>query len=138
MTKILCAIDTTEHSKSAIDFAGKMAKAFDAELTIMVVNQLVGGYSRGGPIGMALTESEVSGALEEAVAEAKKAGAAHIRALGADSRDVAGAITIYAEDNGFDQIVVGTGEKGAVSRMVLGSVSSDVVHRAHCPVTVAR
>jgi nucleotide-binding universal stress UspA family protein len=138
MTKILCAIDGTDQSKSAIDLAGKMAKAFDAELTIMVVNQLLGGYGRGGPPALAWTASEVKGTLDGAAAEAQKAGASKIRTLGADSRDVARAITVYAEDNGFDQIVVGTGGKGAVSRMMLGSVSNDVVHRAHCPVTVAR
>ena len=138
MTKILCAIDGTDHSKPAIDLAARMAKAFDAELTIMVVNQLLGGYSRGGPPTPAWTEPEVKGTLDGAAAEAQKAGASKIRTLGADSRDVARAITVYAEDNGFDQIVVGTGGKGSVSRMMIGSVSSDVVHRAHCPVTVAR
>jgi nucleotide-binding universal stress UspA family protein len=76
--------------------------------------------------------------LADATAAAQSAGASKIKAVGADSRDVARAITIYAEDNGFDQIVVGTGGKGAVSRMMLGSVSRDVVDRAHCPVTVAR
>ncbi|HYD15868.1 MAG TPA: universal stress protein [Hyphomicrobium sp.] len=138
MTKILCAIDDTDHSKSAIELAGNMAKAFDAELTILVVNQLVGGYGRGGGPTLLWTESEVQGTLAGAAAGAKKAGAAKIRTLGADSRDVARAITIFAEDNDFDQIVVGTGGKGAVSRMMLGSVSRDVVDRAHCPVTVAR
>jgi nucleotide-binding universal stress UspA family protein len=138
MTKILCAIDDTDHSKSAIELAGNMAKAMDAELTILVVNQLIGGHGRSGGSSLLLTESEVQGTLAGAAAEAQKAGAPKIRTVGADSRDVARAITIFAEDNDFDQIVVGTGGKGAVSRMMLGSVSRDVVDRAHCPVTVAR
>ena len=72
MTKILCAIDGTDHSKPAIDLAARMAKAFDAELTIMVVNQLLGGYSRGGPPTPAWTEPEVKGTLDGAAAEAQK------------------------------------------------------------------
>ena len=54
------------------------------------------------------------------------------------SRDAARSIVVYAEDNDIDHIVVGTGGKGAATRMMLGSVSSDVIARAHCPVTVAR
>jgi nucleotide-binding universal stress UspA family protein len=44
----------------------------------------------------------------------------------------------FAEDNGIDHIVVGTGGKSGVTRLMLGSVSHDVLARAHCPVTVAR
>jgi nucleotide-binding universal stress UspA family protein len=51
---------------------------------------------------------------------------------------VARAIVKYAEENDIDHNVVGTGGKGAVARLMLGSVSSDVIARAHCPVTVAR
>ncbi len=138
MTKILCAIDDTEHSKPAIDLAAKMANAMNAELTILLINQLLGGYSRGGPSTPLWTASEVDAVLAKAGAEAQAAGASKIKTVGADSRDVARAITTYAEDNGYDQIVVGTGGKGAVSRMMLGSVSRDVVYRAHCAVTVAR
>jgi nucleotide-binding universal stress UspA family protein len=61
-----------------------------------------------------------------------------LKTSGLKSRDVARAITMYAEEIGADLIVVGTGGKGSISRLVLGSVSRDVVFRAHCPVTVAR
>lgn len=138
MTKVLCAVDDTEHSLPAIDTAAKLARAFDAELTIVVVNQLVGGYGRGGAPTLVWTKAEVESALSKASAEAEKAGASKIKLLNVESRDLAQAITGYAEQNGFDHIVVGTGGKGAVSRMMLGSVSRDVVSRAHCSVTVAR
>ncbi|HEX2841673.1 universal stress protein [Hyphomicrobium sp.] len=138
MTKILCAIDDTEHSKPAIDLAAKLAQALDAELTILVVNQLIGGYGRAGGSTLVWTSAEVEKALSGAAAEAKKGGASKLKVVNAESRDVARAITTYAEDNHYDQIVVGTGGKGAMSRMMLGSVSGDVVQRAHCPVTVAR
>ena len=54
------------------------------------------------------------------------------------SREAAAAIVQYAEENGFDHIVLGTGDKRGVSRLVLGSVAADVAGRAHCSVTVAR
>ncbi len=138
MTKILCAFDGSDHSRPAVELAGKLAKALDRCLTILAVNQLVGGAARSGPSSLLWSAPEIQGTLAGATATAQSVGASKIKAVGADSRDVARAITIYAEDNGFDQIIVGTGGKGAVSRLMLGSVSRDVVDRAHCPVTVAR
>jgi nucleotide-binding universal stress UspA family protein len=138
MTKILCAVDDTETSLSAIDTAAKLAGAFDGDLTILIVNQLIGGYSRGGPPLPIWTADEIKSALSKAAAEAEKGGAPKAKLVAVESRDLSQAITGYAEQNGFDHIVVGTGGKGAVSRMMLGSVSRDVASRAHCPVTVAR
>jgi nucleotide-binding universal stress UspA family protein len=54
------------------------------------------------------------------------------------SREAAAAIVQYAEENGFGHIVVGTGDKHGISRLVLGSVAADVASRAHATVTIAR
>jgi nucleotide-binding universal stress UspA family protein len=138
MTKILCAVDDTEHSKPAAELAGKLSGALNADLTIIAVNQVIGGYNRSGPPASLWSDREAEGVLAAAAEEAKNAGASKIKIVCVESRDLPRAITIYAEDNGFDHIVVGNGGKGAVSRMMLGSVSLDVMSRAHCPVTVAR
>ncbi len=138
MTKILCAIDDTEHSIPAVDTAVRIAEAFKGELTILIVNQLVGGYGRGGPATLVWTESEVANALSKAAAEVEKMGAKNVKLVDVGGRDLVQAIIGYAEQNDIDHIVVGTGGKGAVSRLMLGSVSRDVVARAHCAVTVAR
>ena len=45
--KVLCAVDDTEHSKSAVALATELAKAMGAELTLLVVNVPVGGAGRG-------------------------------------------------------------------------------------------
>jgi nucleotide-binding universal stress UspA family protein len=54
------------------------------------------------------------------------------------AREAAGGIVQYAEANGFDHIVMGTGDKRGISRLILGSVAGEVAGRAHCTVTVAR
>lgn len=138
MTKILCAIDDTDHSLPAIDFSANLAKALSGELVLVAVNQLIGGYSRGGAPVLLWTKSEAEGVLSKAAAEAQKVGAANPKTVIIESRDPAQAIIFYAEENSVDHIVVGTGGKGAVQRLVLGSVSRDVVYRAHCPVTIVR
>jgi nucleotide-binding universal stress UspA family protein len=136
--KILCAVDDTENSKTAITLAAELANAMGAELTALAVNELVGGHGRGGIAAYLWEDADLKRVLDSATVAAKKAGVSEPKTASVKSRDVARAIVVFAEDNHFDHIVVGTGGKSGVSRLMLGSVSRDVVFRAHCPVTVAR
>jgi len=52
--------------------------------------------------------------------------------------DPADEIMAVAREIGADLIVLGCHERGTVERMLLGSVSSKVLHEARCPVLVAR
>jgi nucleotide-binding universal stress UspA family protein len=137
--KILCAVDGSEHAAHAIAFAAELAVATGAELTLLAVNELMSGYNhKGGVATHVWDESELKGILNNSAEAAQKAGVAAPKTAGATSRDAARAIVMFAEDEGMDHIVIGTGDKGGVKRLVLGSVSRDVVFRAHCPVTVVR
>jgi nucleotide-binding universal stress UspA family protein len=138
MKKILCPVDDCEPSKVAARLAGAMAAAAGADVTLLAVNELIGGYTRRDASARMWSPAQIRTLLDEATAEAKAAGADRIETALAESRDVARAISQYAEENGCDHIVIGSGGKRAVTRMVLGSVSADVVNRAPCPVTVAR
>jgi nucleotide-binding universal stress UspA family protein len=136
--KILCSIDDTDHSKAAVDLAAEMAQAFGAELTLVAVNELMGAVGRTGAASYLWEDEELKRILDRSAEQAKAAGMTELKTSGLKSRDVARAITMFAEEISADLIVVGTGGKGSISRLVLGSVSRDVVFRAHCPVTVAR
>lgn len=136
--KVLCAVDDTGHSESAIAQAAELAKATGADLTLLAVNLPAGGDGRGGIIEYTWEDSDEKRVLDNASAVASKAGISNPKTVSVRSRDAARSIVVYAEDNGIDHIVVGTGGKGNIARLVLGSVSSSVVARAHCPVTVAR
>ncbi len=136
ISKILCATDGTDHSAHAVEQAALMASKLGAKLTICVVNVARGGVR--GPLIYTLEDSEARRILDAAAASARKAGAAAAEELVLRSREAAAAIVQYAEENGYDHIVVGTGDKRGVSRLVLGSVAADVASRAHCSVTVAR
>jgi nucleotide-binding universal stress UspA family protein len=105
-------------------------------LSICAVNVAHGGVR--GPLVYKWEDHEVKTILDAAAGTARKAGAGKVEELALRSREAASAIVQYAEENGFDHIVVGTGDKRGVSRLVLGSVASDVASRAHCSVTVAR
>lgn len=134
--KILCAVDGSDHSKKAVVVASEMAKSSGAELTLMVVDQVFmdGRSAAVHKIGAEQTAK----LLQEAEALASAEGIAGAKTIGIAGRDVARSILNYAEDHHVDHIVVGTGEKTLATRLVIGSVSHDLITRAHCSVTVAR
>ncbi len=132
-TKIMCATDGTKNSEHAVAFAADLAKRLAANLTFLMVNPVL--LERGSRAFL-LTEEQVKKGLDAAAKLAASAGVADARCVATKARDVGGAIVLYAEENGVDHIVVGSGSKGAASRLLIGSVSNDVVNKAHCPVTV--
>lgn len=138
MKKILCPVDDCEPTKAASRLAGELAVRLGANLTLLAVNELIGGYTRRDASALLWSPSQIRALLDEATVEAKSTGAAKVQTAIVESRDVARAITQYAEEHGFDHIVIGSGGKSAIKRLVLGSVSADVVNRAPCAVTVAR
>jgi nucleotide-binding universal stress UspA family protein len=75
--------------------------------------------------------------LEAEVKRTEGAGAevarAHLRSGRADEE-----IVVLAEELGANLIVMGCRGRGAVRRVLMGSVSDSVVRHAHCPVLVAR
>lgn len=135
-SKILCATDGSEHSAQAVELAARMATESGAALSVCAVNIARGGVR--GPLICSWDDAEVKQILDGAASAARKAGAMQVDELALRSREAASAIVQYAEENGYDHIVIGTGDKRGVSRLVLGSVAADVAGRAHCSVTVAR
>lgn len=136
--KILCSVDGSEHALNAVRVAAGLAKATGAQLAIVAVNELVGGHGRGGISDYIWTEAEAAGILKIAANEARSSGVENPHVATVQSRDVARAIIVYAEDHGVDHIVIGSSGKGGFKRLMLGSVSREVTDRAHCPVTIAR
>lgn len=137
MKKILCAVDDSDHSQTAARFAGELAAVSGANLTLLAVNEMIGGYTRADASARLWNAAQLNRLLDKAAATARAAGAPHVTHT-IDSRDVARAIAQHAEDEEFDHIVIGAGGKSAIEHLMLGSVSSDVVTRAPCPVTIAR
>ncbi len=135
-SKILCAIDDTEHAENAVVYAAELAKKTGAELTVCTVNVLTGGL-RGPPIFLH-NDSDVKKMLDHAAEVARQHGVKNPAETELKGREISTSVVQYAEQNGFDQIVTGTGDKRGLSRLALGSVAADIVSRAHCTVTVAR
>ena len=134
--KILCPTDGSEHAMVGVRRATEIARQNGAGLTLCLVNVMLGGGR--GPLINELEDKDVARILDEAVAAATAAGMTSVERAELVSRDVAPAIITYADQNGFDHIVMGTGDKRGVKRLVLGSVAAQVAGQAHCTVTIAR
>jgi nucleotide-binding universal stress UspA family protein len=129
-------VDGSDHAATGLAHAADLAKLKGAHLTICVINLAIGG-ARGPTINM-WKDEEAQALLDKAEADAKSAGATDVGTAVLIAREAGPAIVTYAEEIGADQIVMGTGDKRGVTRLVLGSVAAEVAGKASCSVTVAR
>ncbi|MGV8986467.1 MAG: universal stress protein [Cypionkella sp.] len=134
--RILCPIDGTDHASHAVDVAADLAQKYGAELLLCVVNVAHGGGR--GPLIHHWTDAEAQRILDEATTIAKVKGVVPTGTAIVIDREAASGIVVYAEMNKVDHIVMGTGDRRGLSRLMLGSVAADVAGRAHCTVTIAR
>jgi nucleotide-binding universal stress UspA family protein len=139
--KILVPIDGSTQSDIALDYA--LEEFADEEITVFhVLDPIDAGYS--APVGMPggseewyeNAEQESQELFEEAQRKADEYGVTLDTAteMGRPSTT----IVEFADENDFDQIVMGSHGRSGVSRILLGSVAETVVRRATMPVTVAR
>jgi nucleotide-binding universal stress UspA family protein len=138
MPGIIVGIDGSTRSRQALEWAVNEAAVRHAPLTVLTVHQALANYW-GGPVlaGQDLTLRDREAAQEEADSVLEKFGeeerppSVTVRAvLGAPAEE----LLIAAED--ADLLVVGSRGAGGFKRLLLGSVSSQVAHHAHCPVVV--
>lgn len=134
--KIFCPTDGSDHATVGVILAAEVAKATGGHLTVCAVNIAHGGVR--GPTISHWKAEEVRKLLADSEAVAKSEGAADVGVTEIVAREAAPAIIAYAEQNGYTHIVMGTGDKRGLQRLVLGSVASEVATRAHCTVTIAR
>jgi len=141
--KLLCATDGSKASAKAVEFASNFANRLGIGITFLTVDPIASSDLADSPrsydsvIVSAISEQEQK-ELHAAKNAAREKGVKDMTAVSAHGRNIAATIIGYAEDNGFDHIVVGSTGKTGISRMLLGSIASDVVAKAHCPVTVVR
>ena len=139
--KILVPIDGSEQSDTALAYV--LDEFPDADITVLhVIDPIDSGYTT--PVGMpggseewyedARDQSEAL--FEDAQATADEYGATLDTAeeLGRPANTV----VEFAEDEDFDQIIMGSHGRSGVSRILLGSVAETVVRRSPVPVTVVR
>lgn len=142
---LLVATDGSHASEKAVAFAVELAKRHDSRLIICTVTsqklvRLQSAEPNPPDVDISLEDAGdriSTEALARAEAAAKAAGV-NYELDEIYGRNVAAAIAKEAVAVGADHIVIGSTGQTQLATCVLGSVAQNVVHYAHCPVTVVR
>jgi nucleotide-binding universal stress UspA family protein len=127
--KILVGIDGSGHSYDTLKYAISEAKSKKAKLTA-VLSRVEEKTSEG-----AIQDRGIIERVEKIMQDEGIEPDAHLLVRGFSP---AVDIVKFAEENNYDQIIVGSHGLSGITRILLGSVADEVVHKAHCPVTVFR
>ena len=135
MKQILAAIDGSDASYRALDFAAKLAAGTGAHLFVLLVRQFVMGRRE---VLEVWNDGEVQTIVERAKDVAKTAERTGITIIEERSRDVAYTIVDVAIKQKAELLVLGASGMGNVKAFLIGSVSSEVLRKATCPVTIVQ
>jgi nucleotide-binding universal stress UspA family protein len=139
MPGIIVGIDGSDHSRNALEWAMKEAAIRHAPLTVITVHPVIAGFS-GRAVAYPTDDALADRARETAREQVDKA-LAQLGRPGPEAVTVQGVSGFPAEvlisaSRDADMLVVGSRGSGGFSRLLLGSVSSQVTHHARCPVVV--
>lgn len=137
---LLCATDGSPISEKAVIFAVELAAGLHQNLTFATVISVAEEQS---PLIwdkqriMAQDfppDRELLAALNIAV----RAGLQQLTCVRLYGQSPAPVIVNYAEKNNYHHILAGSAGLTGAKRLLIGSVASDIVSLAHCPVTIVR
>ncbi|GGD02164.1 universal stress protein UspA [Pontibacillus chungwhensis BH030062] len=141
--KILVAYDGSAMSKQALQEAkSQAADAPDAEIHVVSVVRTSGPFTNAQmskSIGNELAEQYRTD-MNRLKEEMKEEGVEVITdvIVGKVEKNAGARICDYAKERNMDLIIVGNRGFGNVKKMILGSVSNNIVQHATCPVLVMK
>lgn len=140
MKPIVLATDGSETAEAATLQAIELASVTEAPLVVVTAWEVP--YNQFGPYGAVPVASDLNRVELEQAERVNAAAVAQARAAGVEAEPAmrrgfpAEEICRVAEEHDAGMIVVGTHGWGPVRRIVFGSISTGVLHRAPCPVLV--
>jgi nucleotide-binding universal stress UspA family protein len=145
---ILVAVDGSENSERALNFALDLADRYNAPLTVLNVSEspAIGAVPleptsiSGDTLALFSKELRVlhEDILKKAVAHAKELNPKVEVSSKLREGDPASEIVAEAKESGFDVVVVGHRGASRVKEIFLGNISEKVSHLAPCPVIIVR
>jgi nucleotide-binding universal stress UspA family protein len=138
--RIVVAVDGSAASNTAVEWAAREAVMRAASVTLMHVIEPVVASWPIAPMQGSITEWQQQNA-HQVITHAQKTffaaiGEAQPPSVQTDVRAGTAVSELTDASTQAQMIVVGNRGMGAVERVILGSVSSGLLHHAHCPVAV--
>jgi nucleotide-binding universal stress UspA family protein len=139
MPGIIVGLDGSGDSQLALEWAMKEAAIRHAPLTVLTVDQAVAGYYRGMAVDPeAPTRTEE---VRQAVQTETDKALAGLEGPHPESVTVTAVHGFPVEElikaaSDADMIVLGSRGAGGFTRLLMGSVASQVAQHAHCPVLI--
>lgn len=141
MPGITVGIDGSHNSVEALEWAMKEAAQLHSPLTVLTVHEVVASQWTGHP----MVQPDVDNPAREHYRQAAEELVAKVASELGDPQPASvtvRAVTGFAAyqlidaSKDSDMLVVGSRGGGGFARLLLGSVTSQVVHHAACPVVV--
>lgn len=140
MAGIVVGVDGSAHSERALDWAMREAAIRSAPLTVLTVHPVSLSISGLAPLRYPEDRSDEEEARQAVEEMAEKAGAqlGAGRPVSVTVRIISGTVAeeIINASRDADLLVLGSRGVGGFARLLLGSVSSQAVHHARCPVVI--
>jgi nucleotide-binding universal stress UspA family protein len=145
ISKILVAMDGSESSVRAYEYASFLAKKCDATLLIVNINDTFERISRNikefREIAKQIEEEGGTAVsiriLEDYQSHAKESGIKDVKIIRREG-NAAAEILLIADEEKVDAIVIGSTGMNTVKEFLLGGVSHKVIHHAKCSVTLVK
>lgn len=143
-SKILVAIhESSKSADKAVDYATRIAQDYNALLVVLyVIRTHTHSESRTVPSHVIDFKKQAQAYLTDISEKIHKysdtGNIIKVKTEIVASIKIADAIAHYAKDKDIDLIVVGPRGRSKLKSLVLGSVTSDLVRLANCPVLTVR
>jgi nucleotide-binding universal stress UspA family protein len=137
--RIVVGVDGSGHSRRALEWAMREAAVRHVPLTVITAHEISAGYWGSAvvyPEDHAVAEHARRAVQLEVDKVLDELGQSRPESVTVQVVSGTPAHELLSTARDADMIVVGSRGAGGFARLVMGSVSTQVSHRAHCPVAV--